>query len=86
MRFIQQAIEVEARRQIAILEAGGKVEQETRLYDLIRVNTIYAIKRGNDYRYFPDPDLLPPKLIKIGLKTFDPVCQNSLTKEVTFYK
>ena len=61
MRFIQQAIEVEARRQIAILEAGGKVEQETRLYDPDKSETrsMRSKEEAHDYRYFPDPDLLP---------------------------
>ena len=61
MRFIQMAIEHEARRQIAILEDGGKVEQETRLYDPDRGETrsMRSKEEAHDYRYFPDPDLLP---------------------------
>ena len=61
MRFIQMAIEVEARRQIAIVEAGGKVVQETRLYDVERNETrsMRSKEEAHDYRYFPDPDLLP---------------------------
>ena len=61
MRFIQQAIEVEARRQIAIVEAGGEVEQETRLYDPDKGETrsMRSKEEAHDYRYFPDPDLLP---------------------------
>ncbi len=61
MRFIQMAIEVEARRQIAIVEAGGKVDQETRLYDPDRNETrsMRSKEEAHDYRYFPDPDLLP---------------------------
>ena len=61
MRFIQQAIEVEARRQIAIVEAGGQVEQETRLYDVDKGETrsMRSKEEAHDYRYFPDPDLLP---------------------------
>ncbi|TNF64688.1 MAG: Asp-tRNA(Asn)/Glu-tRNA(Gln) amidotransferase subunit GatB, partial [Rhodobacteraceae bacterium] len=61
MRFIQQAIEYEARRQIAIVEAGGKVDQETRLYDPDRGETrsMRSKEEAHDYRYFPDPDLLP---------------------------
>ncbi|WP_299280270.1 Asp-tRNA(Asn)/Glu-tRNA(Gln) amidotransferase subunit GatB [uncultured Tateyamaria sp.] len=61
MRFIQQAIEVEARRQIAIVEGGGKVEQETRLYDPDKGETrsMRSKEEAHDYRYFPDPDLLP---------------------------
>ncbi len=61
MRFIQAAIEVEARRQIAIVEAGGSVDQETRLYDPEKGETrsMRSKEEAHDYRYFPDPDLLP---------------------------
>ena len=61
MRFIQQAIEVEARRQIAIVEAGGEVVQETRLFDPDKQETrsMRSKEEAHDYRYFPDPDLLP---------------------------
>ncbi|MBS0123165.1 Asp-tRNA(Asn)/Glu-tRNA(Gln) amidotransferase subunit GatB [Thetidibacter halocola] len=61
MRFIQQAIDYEARRQIAILEAGGKVDQETRLYDPDKGETrsMRSKEEAHDYRYFPCPDLLP---------------------------
>ncbi|MDT0683703.1 Asp-tRNA(Asn)/Glu-tRNA(Gln) amidotransferase subunit GatB [Roseicyclus sp. F158] len=60
-RFIQQAIEVEARRQIAILEDGGEVVQETRGFDPDRGETRSqrSKEEAHDYRYFPDPDLLP---------------------------
>ena len=61
MRFIQQAIDYEARRQIAILEDGGAVDQETRLYDPNKGETrsMRSKEEAHDYRYFPDPDLLP---------------------------
>ncbi len=61
MRFIQAAIEYEARRQIAIIEDGGKVVQETRLYDPDKGETrsMRSKEEAHDYRYFPDPDLLP---------------------------
>ncbi|MDJ0824001.1 MAG: Asp-tRNA(Asn)/Glu-tRNA(Gln) amidotransferase subunit GatB [Rhodobacter sp.] len=61
MRFIQAAIEHEARRQIAILEAGGTVDQETRLYDPDKGETrsMRSKEEAHDYRYFPCPDLLP---------------------------
>jgi aspartyl-tRNA(Asn)/glutamyl-tRNA(Gln) amidotransferase subunit B len=61
MRFIQQAIDYEARRQIAILEDGGKVDQETRLYDPDKGETrsMRSKEEAHDYRYFPCPDLLP---------------------------
>jgi aspartyl-tRNA(Asn)/glutamyl-tRNA(Gln) amidotransferase subunit B len=61
IRFIQQAIEVEARRQISVLESGGTVMQETRLYDPDKGETrsMRSKEEAHDYRYFPDPDLLP---------------------------
>jgi aspartyl-tRNA(Asn)/glutamyl-tRNA(Gln) amidotransferase subunit B len=61
MRFIQLAIDVEARRQIAIIEDGGSVVQETRLYDPDRNETrsMRSKEEAHDYRYFPCPDLLP---------------------------
>ena len=64
MRFIVQAIEHEARRQIAILEDGGAIEQETRLYDPQKGETrsMRSKEEAHDYRYFPDPDLLPLEL------------------------
>ncbi len=61
MRFIQQAIDYEARRQIAIIEDGGSVVQETRLYDPDKGETrsMRSKEEAHDYRYFPSPDLLP---------------------------
>ncbi|MEM8871653.1 MAG: Asp-tRNA(Asn)/Glu-tRNA(Gln) amidotransferase subunit GatB [Pseudomonadota bacterium] len=61
MRFIQQAIDYEARRQIAVLEDGGTVTQETRLYDAATGETrsMRSKEEAHDYRYFPCPDLLP---------------------------
>ena len=60
-RFIQAAIEYEARRQIEILETGGTVDQETRLYDpdAGETRSMRSKEDAHDYRYFPDPDLLP---------------------------
>ena len=60
-RFIQQAIEYEARRQIEILEDGGSIDQETRLFDPNKGETrsMRSKEEAYDYRYFPDPDLLP---------------------------
>jgi aspartyl-tRNA(Asn)/glutamyl-tRNA(Gln) amidotransferase subunit B len=60
-RFMERAIDFEARRQIELLEDGGKVEQETRLYDPERDETrsMRSKEDAQDYRYFPDPDLLP---------------------------
>tara|TARA_R110002051_G_scaffold33923_3_gene75509 strand:- start:7683 stop:9212 length:1530 start_codon:yes stop_codon:yes gene_type:complete len=61
MRFIQAAIDVEARRQIALIEDGKEVVQETRLYDPDKNETrsMRSKEEAHDYRYFPDPDLLP---------------------------
>jgi aspartyl-tRNA(Asn)/glutamyl-tRNA(Gln) amidotransferase subunit B len=61
IRFIGQAIETEARRQIGVIEDGGSIEQETRLYDPGKGETrsMRSKEEAHDYRYFPDPDLLP---------------------------
>jgi aspartyl-tRNA(Asn)/glutamyl-tRNA(Gln) amidotransferase subunit B len=60
-RFVEKAIEIERDRQIELIESGGKVTQETRLYDPDREETrpMRSKEEANDYRYFPDPDLLP---------------------------
>jgi len=64
IRFMGQAIAYEARRQIGILEDGGKIEQETRLFDAKKGETrsMRSKEEAHDYRYFPDPDLLPLEL------------------------
>ncbi|MFM9942106.1 MAG: Asp-tRNA(Asn)/Glu-tRNA(Gln) amidotransferase subunit GatB [Hyphomicrobiaceae bacterium] len=64
IRFIGQAVEVEARRQIEIIEDGGSIEQETRLFDPNKGETrsMRSKEEAHDYRYFPDPDLLPLEL------------------------
>jgi aspartyl-tRNA(Asn)/glutamyl-tRNA(Gln) amidotransferase subunit B len=64
IRFIGQAIEHEARRQIEVLEDGGKIEQETRLFDPLKGETrsMRTKEEAHGYRYFPDPDLLPLEL------------------------
>ncbi len=61
VRFVMHAIEAEATRQVAVWEAGGTVDQETRLYDPARGETrsMRSKEDAHDYRYFPDPDLLP---------------------------
>src|SRR5262249_47810245 len=61
IRFVKQAIEFEARRQVEIIEGGGKIVQETRLFDPGRGETrsLRSKEDAHDYRYFPDPDLLP---------------------------
>lgn len=76
IRFMGQAIEYEARRQIAILEDGGSIDQETRLFDPVKGETrsMRSKEEAHDYRYFPDPDLLPLEFddafiesLKVGL-------------------
>ena len=64
IKFIQQAIEYEAKRQVEILESGGKIQQQTGLYDSQNCETraMRSKEESHDYRYFPDPDL-PPLLI-----------------------
>jgi aspartyl-tRNA(Asn)/glutamyl-tRNA(Gln) amidotransferase subunit B len=72
-RYIQQAIEYEARRQIEILEDGGKIDQETRLYDPTKNETrsMRSKEEAHDYRYFPDPDLLPLDLDPAWVKAIE---------------
>jgi len=64
IRFIGQAIEAEARRQVDIIEDGGVIEQETRLFDAAKgvTRSMRSKEEAHDYRYFPDPDLLPLEL------------------------
>ena len=64
IRFVEQAIAYEARRQIEVLEAGGEVVQETRLFDADKgvTRAMRTKEEAHDYRYFPDPDLLPVTL------------------------
>ena len=64
IRFIQQAIAYEARRQVEIIEDGGAITQETRLFDPDRGETrsLRSKEDAHDYRYFPEPDLLPLEL------------------------
>nr|WP_315043509.1 Asp-tRNA(Asn)/Glu-tRNA(Gln) amidotransferase subunit GatB [uncultured Moraxella sp.] len=72
-RFIEQAINVEIERQIDLIEDGGKVEQATRLYDP-NTNTTRAMRtkeEANDYRYFPDPDLLPVHISESDFKAIN---------------
>jgi aspartyl-tRNA(Asn)/glutamyl-tRNA(Gln) amidotransferase subunit B len=63
-RFVEKAINIEVERQIEIIDDGGKVKQETRLYDSDRDETrpMRSKEEANDYRYFPDPDLLPVEI------------------------
>jgi aspartyl-tRNA(Asn)/glutamyl-tRNA(Gln) amidotransferase subunit B len=72
-RYIQQAIEYEARRQVEILEDGGKIDQETRLFDPGKLETrsMRSKEEAHDYRYFPDPDLLPLVLDPAWIKQIE---------------
>jgi aspartyl-tRNA(Asn)/glutamyl-tRNA(Gln) amidotransferase subunit B len=72
-RFMQQAIEYEARRQIEILEEGGVINQETRLFDPGKGETrsMRSKEEAHDYRYFPDPDLLPVELDPAWVKKIE---------------
>ncbi len=76
IRFIQQVVEVEARRQVDLIEDGGAVVQETRLFDAAKGETrsMRSKEDAHDYRYFPDPDLLPLELSDEFLKA----CEESL--------
>ncbi len=67
-RYLRQAIEYEVRRQVEIVESGGRVEQETRLFDPVRGETrsMRSKEEAHDYRYFPEPDL-PPLLVDDAL-------------------
>ena len=72
-RFMQQAIEYEARRQVEILEDGGKIDQETRLFDANKGETrsMRSKEEADDYRYFPDPDLPPLELDPAWVKRIE---------------
>jgi len=76
VRFVMQAIEHEAKRQVEVLESGGKIVQETRLFDPEKgaTRSMRSKEEAHDYRYFPDPDLLPLELDQ----TFLDECEASL--------
>ncbi|MEO1489092.1 MAG: Asp-tRNA(Asn)/Glu-tRNA(Gln) amidotransferase subunit GatB, partial [Pseudomonadota bacterium] len=76
VRFVMQVIEYEANRQVDVLEGGGSVDQETRLFDVATgtTRTMRSKEDAHDYRYFPDPDLLPVVLEDAFLKE----CRESL--------
>src|ERR1700681_4288919 len=67
IRFVGQAVDYEARRQIGVLEDGGTIDQETRLFDPAKGETrpMRSKEEAHDYRYFPDPDLLPLELTQV---------------------
>ena len=77
----------EQHRQIDVLEAGGTIEQETRLFDPIKGQTrpMRTKEEAHDYRYFPDPDLLPLEFSQDSWTNSERACQNTLTKkEIAF--
>ena len=84
-RFLERAIEFEAKRQIGILEDGGKIEQETRLYDADRDETrsMRTKEEAHDYRYFPDPDLLPLEVSEDWIREIGKSMLRSLEDERT---
>ncbi len=69
-RFVERAINFEVERQIDVIEAGGEVVQETRLYDSVKNETrsMRTKEEANDYRYFPDPDLLPVEITEADIE------------------
>jgi aspartyl-tRNA(Asn)/glutamyl-tRNA(Gln) amidotransferase subunit B len=84
-RFLERAIEFEAKRQIEVLEDGGRIVQETRLYDAERDETrSMRIKEdAHDYRYFPDPDLLPLELPEAWIEQIKASMPESLREQYT---
>ncbi len=73
MRFVAMAVEFEARRQVEVIEAGGTIRQETRLFDskLNETRSMRSKEEAHDYRYFPDPDLLPLVLDEAWVKNIE---------------
>ena len=82
MRFIAQAVEYEARRQIEVIEGGGTIRQETRLYDskVGETRSMRSKEEAHDYRYFPDPDLLPLELDQSWVEAIEKPCPNCRTR------
>ena len=91
-RFVERAINIEVERQIDLIEAGGEVKQETRLYDANKNETrsMRSKEEANDYRYFPDPDLLPVVLDDVYIedvrKTLPELPQEKRQRFVDEYK
>ena len=81
-RFIREALEYEIERQIELIESGGKVVQETRLYNAHEGKTygMRSKERAHDYRYFPEPDLLPLVVDESGGSRLKPVCRSFRTR------
>ncbi|MBP2314032.1 Asp-tRNA(Asn)/Glu-tRNA(Gln) amidotransferase subunit GatB [Azospirillum soli] len=92
IRFVMAAIEYEARRQIDIIEEGGKIDQETRLWDTTKFETrsMRSKEEAHDYRYFPDPDLLPlelePEWVEDIKKTLPELPDDKKARFISEYK
>jgi aspartyl-tRNA(Asn)/glutamyl-tRNA(Gln) amidotransferase subunit B len=82
-RFLQHAIDFEVRRQIAVIEDGGRIVQETRLYDADRDETrsMRTKEDAQDYRYFPDPDLLPLEISEEWIEQIRATMKESLESQ-----
>jgi aspartyl-tRNA(Asn)/glutamyl-tRNA(Gln) amidotransferase subunit B len=82
-RFLQHAVEFEVRRQIEVLEEGGRIVQETRLYDADRDETrpMRSKEEAHDYRYFPDPDLLPLEISQEWIEQIRTTMEESLESQ-----
>ena len=83
IKFMQMAIEHEANRQVDILEEGGKINQETRLFDTKKNETrsMRSKEDAHDYRYFPDPDLLPLEFSNDYVENIKKKSQNYLIRK-----
>ena len=77
-RFIRQALEYEIERHEQVLESGGRIEQETRLYNAAEGKTygMRSKEQAHDYRYFPEPDLLPLVVTRSGARKMRRACRN----------
>jgi aspartyl-tRNA(Asn)/glutamyl-tRNA(Gln) amidotransferase subunit B len=86
VRFVMAAIEHEASRQVDVLEAGGKIVQETRLFDpgTGTTRSMRSKEDAHDYRYFPDPDLLPLELTMPSSRNAAPACPNCPTPSARY--
>ena len=91
-RFVEKAINYEIDRQIEIIENGGSIDQETRLYDANKDETrsMRSKEHANDYRYFPDPDLIPVKISKEKIqeikKTLPELSEQKISRFIKDYK
>ncbi|OQW47798.1 MAG: aspartyl/glutamyl-tRNA amidotransferase subunit B [Proteobacteria bacterium SG_bin7] len=87
-RFVEKAIEYEIQRQIDCLEAGEKIDQETRLYDVDKNKTftMRSKEEANDYRYFPDPDLLVIRVAEVDVSAFKKELPEMPSQKVERYK